>query len=398
MIPTGLTKLESSPLSVVLALRYLRSGRRDSFVSFLSAVAGGGIAMGVAALILALSALAGFQSALRDEILQRTPEVEVEVADRARASALKERLQTIPEVRSAQLTTQGAGWIAYRGSIRPVSILGYEGAVPVIFPGAAGRPSGLYVTDTLADNWLLGPGETVEVASSRPTLTPLGPQPRVVRLAVTDSFTAGLTEQRDRIALPLDSAEVLFGTSEYRVLIETGDLDSAEAVAALLRAEGDDSLRVRSWQDLNQALFFALKLEKTLMFLAVLLIVLVAALALVSDVHLIIAGKRGEIGILGAMGAGRGTVLRAFALLGALIGGAGVAVGGAAGSAVAAVLGRYELLRLPASIYFLDHVPFELQFGDVALVVASAFSVAALAAAWGARTAAGLPVLEALGR
>ncbi len=391
-------EVSRAPLELVLALRYLKSGRKDSFVTFLSAVAGGGIAVGVFALILSLAALAGFQSALREEILVRTPEIEVEVPDRAAAAAIRDRLLSMPEVRSAQITSQGVGWIAHRGSIRPVSILGYEGPVPVIFPGAEGRPNGLYVTDALAHTWNLEPGDMVEVASSRPTLTPLGPQPRVVRLAVTDSFLSGITEQRDRIALPLSAAEGLFGYSDYRVLVETGDLDSALAVATRLRADNGDAVRVSSWQDLNRALFFALRLEKAMMFLAVLLIVLVAALALVSDIHLIIASKRKEIGILGAMGATRRTIMRTFVLLGAALGLVGVSVGGSVGASLAWVLGRYQLLRLPASIYFLDHVPFELEFGDVLLVLVSAFTIAALAAALGARAAATLRPLEALRR
>jgi lipoprotein-releasing system permease protein len=383
---------------VVLAARYLKSGRKDSFVTFLSAVAAGGIAVGVVALILALSALTGFQAALRSEILARTPEVEVEVSDRAAAVRVQDRLLAMSGVRSAKITTQGAGWIAHLGSIRPVSILGYEGPVPVIFPGAAGRPNGLYVAASLAETWMLEPGAIVEVASSRPTLTPLGPQPRVVRLAVTDSFSSGVTEQRDRIALPLAAAEGLFGRSEYRVLVETGDLDSALAVADSLKAEIGGTARVSSWQDLNRVLFFALGLEKTLMFLSVLLIVLVAALALVSDIHLIVASKRSEIGIMRAMGATRRTITRAFVLLGGALGLAGVAVGGSVGATLAWLLGRYHLLRLPASIYFLDHVPFKLELGDVVVVLASGLAVAALAAALGARSAANLQPLEALHR
>lgn len=398
MIAGRLGQVDRSPLAVVLAFRYLKSGRKDSFVSFLSAVAAGGIAVGVVALILALSALAGFQSALRREILLRTPEVEVEVSDRASAVALRERLAGMPAVRLAQITSQGAGWIAYQGSVRPVSMVGFEGPVPVIFPGAVGAPNGLYVTDSLADAWGLESGDAVELASSIPTLTPFGPQPRVVRLTVTDTFTSGVTEQRDRIALPLSAAETLFGASEYRVLAEVGDLDSALLISANLRADGGDALRVSSWQDLNTALFFALRLEKTLMFFAVLLIVLVAALALVSDVHLIVASKRKEIGILRAMGAGKDAIARAFVLLGAVLGIAGVAVGGAIGAPLAWVLGRYQVLRLPANIYFLDHVPFELQTLDVLLVVASALGAAVLAAAWGARSAAALAPLEALRR
>lgn len=388
--------VSTSSLPMLLAGRYLKSGRRDSFVTFLSLVAAGGIAVGVAALILALSALAGFQAALRAEILRRTPQVEVSVSGREAAASVKSRLLGEPEVVSAQITADGSGWIAHQGALRPVAILGYEGDVPVVFPGAEGRPNGVYVPASLAGTWLLESGSIVEIASSRPTLTPFGPQPRTVRLPVADTFENGATEQRDRIAVPLAAVEILFGRTDYRVLVETGDLDSALALAERLRAEGAAGMRVASWQDLNRALFFALKLEKSLMFLAVLLIVLVAALALVSDVHLIIASKRSEIGILGAMGATRRTITRAFVLLGGGLGLAGVALGAGAGIGAAWLLGRYQLIKLPAAVYFLDHVPFRLQVQDVAIVVTSAVVVAVAAAAVGARSAASLRPVEAL--
>lgn len=389
-------EITRSSLPVVLAGRYLRGGRKDSFVKFLSVVASGGIAVGVAALILALSALAGFQSALRSEILARTPEVEIRVASRERAEAVKSRLLADGAVATAQITASGVGWIAHDGSVRPVAIIGYEGPVPVIFPGAEGGPSGLYVPESLADTWMLEPGSIVELASSRPTLTPLGPQPRVVRLRVSEVFESGATEQRHRIAAPLASVEGLFGVSEYRVLAATGDLDVALRLAERLRENRAEGETVSSWQELNRVLFFALKLEKTLMFLAVLLIVLVAALALVSDIHLIIASKRGEIGILGAMGATRRTITRAFVILGGGLGFVGVALGGAAGVSAAWVLGRYKLIRLPAAVYFLDHVPFDLDVGDVAMVMATALLVAVSAAALAARAAASLRPVEVL--
>ncbi|MFQ5525394.1 MAG: ABC transporter permease [Thermoanaerobaculia bacterium] len=391
-------EITRSSLPVVLAGRYLNSGRKDSFVRFLSLVASGGIAVGVAALILALSALAGFQNALRTEILLRTPEIEVRVEDRQTAEMMKRQLAAEPEVQSAQITASGAGWISHQGSVRPVAILGYEGTVPVVFPGAVGRPNGLYIPRSLAETWMLAPAAVVEVASSRPTLTPLGPQPRVVRLRVSDLFESGVTEQRDRIAVPLVAVEGLFGRSEYRVLVETGDLDAAVRLARRLREDAPEGVGISSWQDLNQALFFALKLEKTLMFLAVLLIVLVAALALISDIHLIIASKRGEIGILGAMGATPRTITRAFVILGGGLGLSGVALGGAAGVTAAWLLGRYQVIRLPAAVYFLDYVPFKLNPADVALVMATALTVAVVSAALAARAAAALRPVEVLHR
>lgn len=388
--------LSRSPLAVALALRYLKSSRRDSFVSFLSTFASGGLALGVAALILALSALSGFQGALRTEVMERTPELAIDVASREDLPQVLEMLNQFPEIQSAQLTNTGAGWIAFEGSVRPVEMLGYDGDLPGIYPGPTSRESGLYIPAALAETWVLGRGDIVEVASSRPTLTPLGPQPRTVRLRVAGTFAAGATEQRTRIALPLESVEALVGRRGYRLVASTGDLVRSQAVAGALRARLGARASVSSWQDLNRPLFFALRLEKTLMFVAVFLIVVVAALALVSNVHLIVASKRREIGILGAMGASDRLVLRTFVYLGAGLGAAGVAVGAAVGLLAAWVLGAYRLIRLPASVYFLDHVPFSIVPLDIVRIVVLALLTAITAAWLGARAAVALRPAEVL--
>ena len=182
-------------------------------------------------------------------------------------------------------------------------MVGFEGELPGEFPGATDRRPGLYVSNRLAETWGLEPGEIVEVASSRPTLTPFGPQPRVRRLPVTGIFAAGRSEQHERLALPLDEAQILLGSTASNLVIRTTDLKTALRVADRLAATLPAGSTVRTWRDLNRPLFFALRLEKTLMFIAVFLIVVVAAMALVSDLMLIQASKRPEIGMLGAMGA-----------------------------------------------------------------------------------------------
>ncbi len=386
-----------------MALRYLRSARRDAFITFLSAAAVAGIAVGVGALILALAALSGFQAALRDEILERTPEIEIELPAGTPAAAVRDAVARVPGVRATQRVLRGRGWLLARGGAHPVELVGHEGAPPPSFPGAGdgvagdGGP-GLYVGEHLAELWALGPGAIVEVASIRPTLTPLGPQPRLRRLRVAGTYQSGRTEQLERVALPIEEAALLLDAGSERLLVSTGDLRRALRVAPELGAVLPAGARVRTWQDLNRALFFALRLEKLLMFVAVLLIVVVAAMSLISDLMLILASKTREIGMLGAMGARPGELARLFLWLGGALVGAGGAAGLAAGLGGAWLLDHYRLLALPRQVYFLDHVPFQVQGADLAAVLAATATLTLWSALYAARRAAALEPVEALRR
>src|SRR6202035_1637952 len=142
--------LRNLPFPVLLALRYLRSTRRDAFASFLSAVAAGGIGLGVAALILSLAVISGFQEALRGEILGRTPQIEVDLPAGADALAARAAALAVPGVRTAQVQVTGSGWLVSRGKVQPIEMVGFEGRVPDSLPRAARPPEGLYVGHALA--------------------------------------------------------------------------------------------------------------------------------------------------------------------------------------------------------------------------------------------------------
>src|SRR6202035_900893 len=156
----------------------------------------------------------GFQEALRGEILGRTPQIEVDLPAGADALAARAAALAVPGVRTAQVQVTGSGWRVSRGKVQPIEMVGFEGRVPASFPGAAGRPEGLYVDNALAVRWGLSPGQTLEVVSPRPTLAPLGgPQPRVRSLPLAGTFRSGRAqEERERVALPRSVAETLLGT------------------------------------------------------------------------------------------------------------------------------------------------------------------------------------------
>jgi lipoprotein-releasing system permease protein len=384
-------------LSLYLALRYLRSARRDAFVTFLSVTAAGGMALGVAALVLALAMLSGLQGALRGEILARTPEIEAVLPAGADAAAARDAAAAVDGVRDARLAVIGRGWLMARGRVRPVELTGFEGPLPPTFPGATGTASGLYLSERLATAWNLEPGDLVEVGSSRPTLSPLGPLPRVRRLRLAGTFVAGRTEQEERAAVPLAEARALLGEAELRLRAATGDLRlAAHLVPALVAALPPGSV-VRSWRELNRALFFALRLEKSLLFLAVLLIAVVAGLALVADLSLIISSKRPELGMLGAMGATPRELRRVFLWLGALLTALGGGLGLVVGVAGSWLLDETRLLRL-GEAFFIDYVPFRVEAPDLLLVLAAVAGLTFLCAAVAARQATALSPIEALRR
>lgn len=397
------------PFPLLLAERYLRSTRRDAFVTVLAGLATCGIAIGSAALVLVLAALSGLQAFLREDVLERTPHIAITLPDSIEGS-LMTRLADASGVRAVHRVVEGRGWILVAGTPRTIDLVGVDrtaGGLPHIFPdpqpvsdGSVSERAGLWLGSASSAAWGLVGGEVLELVSPRPSLSPFGPVPRVVRVRYAGSFRTGRTEQPDqlRAAIPVAAAERLFGTRASRLLIEADDHAAALDLAPRLASMVPEGSRLETWRDLNRPLFFALRLERSVMFLSVFLIIPVAAMALVTSLALLVAAKRSEIGMLRAMGARATDVRRAFGYLGGAVGVLGVVTGVAAGSVAAIVLDRLRLISPPGNVYFVDHLPFRLELGDIATVAGAAASMALLATLWAARRAARLKPVEVMNR
>ena len=390
------------PLPLLLAARYLKSTRREAYVTFLSILAAGGIALGVAALILILAGLAGLQNFLRSDVLARTPHLEIAWPDGTGGTGvdenvLAEEIRGLPGVVEARQLLRGRGWLLYAGSALEVEIIGYEGELPGFFPSPTSAEPGLYVDHVTAARWGLEAGDLVEIVSPRPTLTPFGPQPRVVRERLAGVFRSGRTEnRRHRAAVSLPVARKLFGARQSRLEVRGESFEAALPLADRIAPLLPEGAELRTWKDQNRGLFFALKLEKTLMFVAVFLIVPVAAMALVTVLGLLISAKRAEIGMLQTMGARSEALRRAFLLLGTFLGTSGLTLGAAAGLLGAHLLDRYRLLTPPGDVYFIDYIPFLIKPGDLLAVFGATASMIGLTTIYAARRAARTPAVEAL--
>ena len=390
-----------------VALRYFRSTRADAHIRVLSSLTAGGLAVGTAALVLALAALSGFQDHLLRDLSRHTPALQVALAgDRAASSgepggsatSLAARAAATNGVSAVQELLYARGWLADARSVLPVEVVGYEKAPPEWIPVEGGAASGLIVPVSVALHMGLAVGGTVRVVSPRPGLTPVGPRPRTRMLPVAAIYDSGRADYEELpVLLPLEQASALFARGDRRLDLALAPGAAPEVVAGSLGAVIDPAEgRVITWRQANRALLFVLRLEKGLVFSAVALIVAVAAFALLAALSLVLSSKRSEVGVLAAMGAPPARLQGVFLTLGVLLSVGGAGLGVAVGAGVAVFLDFFRVLSLPSDVYIVDYVPFMVRGEDLYVVLLSTIFFTGAAALLGARKASRLDPVEAM--
>ena len=414
-----------------VALRYFRSTREDAHIRVLSSLTAGGLAVGTAALVLALAALSGFQNHLLRDLAEHTPSLQVELGGRVdsatggvgSAASIVDRVRATQGVLTAQELLYARGWLVDRRGVVAVEVVGYEKAPPAWIPveaAAAPGPNsycippqifdfsvgfcvtpaapGLIVPLQVALRMGLTVGGSARVASPRSSLTPVGPRPRVRTLPVAAIYDAERAGYEDLpVLLPLEQAAALFAGGDRRLDLTLAPAVDAEGVAADLRAaiapaEGS----VATWRQANRALLFVLRLEKGLVFSAVALIVAVAAFALLASLSLVLSSKRSEVGVLAAMGVPPARLRGIFLTLGVLLSVGGAGVGVLVGAGVALFLDSFRVLSLPSDVYIVDYVPFLVREEDLFVVAFSTILFTGAAALLSARKASRLDPVEAM--
>ena len=389
---------------LLIAARYLHSGRRDASIRFLSRMTAAGIALGVGALILAMAGLEGLQSRLLADATARTPALQVELPPATAATTLRDLIDELEELEGMAAVRElhsGLGWLRTGEILEPIEIVGVaDGELPAWMPSpsvAMDRLDGALVPRRLSTRLGLVAGSTVELVSPRQHLGPLGPQPSTSFQEVIGSYDDGKDETRRlQLAVPLETARRLFKDGLRTLDLQPEDGSSQARLVAAVEGVVAGRGRVVRWQDRNRGLLFVLRLEKVLVFVAVALIVLVASFALVAAVSMIVSHKRAEIGILATVGLSPKRVRRLFTTVGALL--AAVGAGGGAVVAVTAawLLDELRVLRLPGSVYIVDHLPFLVRPSEVAYVLLCTFVFTVTAARLAARRASELDPVEAL--
>ena len=411
-------------LEMHIAWRYLRSRRGSRLLSLISTIAIGGVIVGVSALIVIIGVMNGLQKDLREKILIGSPDVRVltygEDLSMANWDTILGVVRKTPGVVAASPFVHTQAGINAGGKYSEgVFVMGIEPdrdsieAVTSIrktatggdftFRTSSGAREGVVLGSRLATRLNVQVGvDTVSLISlGDAQISPVTGLPalNIRKFEVTGIFETGMYEYDNSyviLALPAAQEVALLGNAVTGIEARTVDRWRAPAVAAALADSLGFPYRTEDWQQQNSSLFQALKLEKLGMTVILLLIVLVAAFNIVSTLTMVVTDKTREIGILKAMGMSSRSIRRIFFAQGIVIGAVGTFTGLAIGLAAAFALDRYKLIGLDASVYFIDHLPADVQLLDTLLIVVASLVIAAIATVYPARQAARLYPVEAI--
>jgi lipoprotein-releasing system permease protein len=381
-----------------VALRYLAASRRKAHVALIATISILGLAIGVAALVISLALLSGFQDRIRAQMAARTPHLEVTPARGALLAdpgAVRQALESLPGIVSVEPLVEGRGWLSDAEGTTALPVRFKSG---VFREARSAGPPPARLAGTAAGRAGVGFGSLVRLTSSRTRLSPIGPIPIAVELKVVDMRRGSALDRSPDVEVPEAVARTLAalpeGAPAYTARLER--FDRAEEAARQVSMRLGPAYRVRTWRELNASLGFALRLEKLVIFVTVALVILVAALNIVSNIALLVVEKKRDLGVFSTLGASPESLGRVYVILGLAIGGLGTGLGLAGGAGLSWLLDRYHLVPLPADVYMLSHVPFALHPGELALVAAFSLATALAAAALPARAAARLAPGEAI--
>lgn len=409
------------PVPLYVGLRYTRAKRRNHFISFISFTSMAGIALGVTALITVLSVMNGFEKELRERILGMTSHATISGFDgtlkdwRSLKSVALENPKVVgvaPFVEAQAMLTRGTAvrGVLIRGvlpeeepAVSRVGEFMKSGDLSALRSGEFGIVLGRYVARALS----AGVGTKVTLVAPRAKVTPAGILPRLRRFTVVGVFEVGATQYDSAVALVnLEDASRVFQldgrASGLRIKLD--DLFQAPHVSRELAKQLGGRFWVRDWSEYNQNFFRALKIEKTVMFIILSLIIAVAAFNIVSALTMVVTDKEPDIAILRTLGATPRQVMNIFIVQGTVIGIVGTALGALGGiglatnvesivPAIEAVLGHKIL---PEEIYYISDVPSDMRWSDVIKITAIAFVMSVLATIYPAWRASRTQPAEAL--
>jgi lipoprotein-releasing system permease protein len=403
------------PFELHIALRYLLAKRKQAFISVISLISTLGVTVGVMALVIALALMTGLQGEIRDRILGANPHIYVwKTTGISDYRVESDTLRQMPHVVGAAPAILGKAMITSSRSPDFVNLTGIDpaleasvsdlrsalqtGSLDALNPSDDDSAGGILLGKDLARNLGVAVGDSVSVVTPEGTLSPMGMIPRARRLRVAGTFSLGLYELDTSTGfVAIDVAKRLFGKEQIELIqLRVDDILAAPDIARSITARLGDKYLATDWTEMNRSFFQALALEKIAMSLTIGLIMMVAALNIVASLILLVMEKNRDIAILKTMGANARSVTAIFMMQGLIIGIIGTAIGATAGYALASVLDRYKLIKIPMDVYQVSHVPFKVEALDMAVIVLAAIVVCFVATIYPSRQAARLDPAQAL--
>ncbi len=408
------------PLELFIALRYLKAKRKGLFAVVTTSIGVAGVTVGVAALITTLSVMNGFQTDIQNKIIGAQAHITVYGLESAgqQAKLAVDVLQD-PQVKAAAPFVLGQAILTYEGHSAGIVLKGIEpakefqvndlgktlteGSWAALAPQPAeggGKPvPGIVLGEELARNLGAWVGSTVVLVSPQSVASPVGLLPKMAKFRVAGLLHTGYYEYDSSMgyAALQDVAKFLGPSAGAAGLgVRVKNLSAVDRTARRLRRSLGPEHPVRTYAQLNQTLYAALHLEKGVMFLILTLITLVASLNIASNLILRSVEKTRDIGLLKAMGASPKQIKRVFLAEGFLIGVSGLIAGLLLGLLLCYVIGHYNIVELPADIYYISKVPVDLHWSDVAAVMGVGLVLSLLATVYPAARAAKVDPVEAI--
>ena len=409
------------PYELFIGLRYLKAKRKQTFISIITFISMAGVMVGVMALVIVLSVMAGFQEDLRAKILGTTSHILVMKFGKGmeNASDVINKIKAVPHVVAASpfiynqvmLTSEtGVSGAVVRG-IEPETATTVTDIAKNIKEGNLSAVSqkkkdkngievpGAVIGKELARNLGLFLGDYINVISPLGTVTPMGMVPKVKRFQVEGVFDSGMYEyDSSLIYVSLKEAQSFFelGDMVTGIEVRTDDIYRAREIGKEIQGSLGYPFWTRDWIEMNKNLFAALKLEKIAMFVILALIVLVAAFNIISTLIMVVMEKQKDIAILKAMGATSGSIMKIFVIEGTVIGTVGTALGLSGGYVSCFLLAKYKFIELPGDVYYISTLPVKMEPMTLLIVSIAALGISFIATIYPAYQAARLDPAEAL--
>ena len=398
-----------------VALRYLLSPRKQAFISVISLLSVVAVAVGVAAVVIALALMTGLQGELRDKILGSTSHIYVwKNAGIEDYRAEVKLLGSTPGVVGAAPAILGRALVSTDRADAFISLKGIDpepeplvtdlgrsmqsGSLTALgVDSEDGRP-GILLGKDLAGQLGVQVGDTVTLLTPQGTLSPMGVLPRSRIARVVGIYSLGLLEFDSAYGfVSLAFSQRLMAKDRPDLIqLKVADIYAAPALADRLVEGLGGGYVAQDWGDINGPLFSALWLERMAISIAIFLIVIVGALNIISSLVLLVMEKSRDIAILKTMGTSAGRVMRIFMLQGTIIGVVGTAIGGILGLALCWTFDRYRLIQIDIEVYQIAYVPFVVVPRDFLVVIAAALTICFVSTIYPSRQAARLDPVQAL--
>lgn len=405
------------PFEFFIATRYLKAKRKQTVISLVTFISVAGVALGVMALIIVISVMTGFQTDMRDKILETNAHIVIlshepqGISDYNKIMEKTEEVQDVlavaPFIYSQVMlsSSKNAMGVVLRGidtkaekKVTSLSDNIIEGGLEDL-ENVREQEEGIIIGKELAYTLGVFTGQYLTAISPTGKLTPMGNAPKIKKLLVVGVFDSGMYEYDTSLAyVSLETARDFFDLDNIvtGLQVRVKDIFHAGEVAKAIQAHLGFPFYARDWMEMNKNLFSALKLEKLAMFIILVMIILVAAFNIISTLVMMVLEKHKDIGILKSMGANAKSILAIFLIEGLTIGCMGTLIGLVTGGLACWIADTYKLIKLQADIYYISHLSFKMQPLDLFLICSASILISILATIYPAWQASRLDPVEAL--